>query len=61
MAKTAPKDSAEHFMSERGFSVESVDIFDLKIHPDDDRGSPLGSWIVCALAVLALAATIWIA
>lgn len=61
MTKTTPKDSAAKFMSERGFSVESVDVFDLKIHPDDGRWSPLAAWIVCALVVLAIAAIIWIA
>lgn len=51
-------DDKSNYMSERGFSVESVDIFDLKVHPEDARIPTVVAWLFLAIAVAAIAVVI---
>lgn len=60
MATIKQQGSADTFMSERGFSVESVDIFDLKVHPEDARIPTVVAWLFLAIAVAAVAVVIWV-
>ena len=49
-------DDKSNYMAERGFSIESVDALDLKVHPDDGRIGPVAAWIVIAsVAVITVA------
>lgn len=51
-------DDKSNYMAERGFSIESVDAFDLKVHPDEGRIGPVAAWIIIAAVTVVTVAVI---
>lgn len=51
-------DDKPNYMAERGFTVESIDILDLKACPDEKRISPIAAWIIIAAVIYATVAVI---